>query len=329
MTRLEELVRAADTVAILGHTNPDGDCVGSCLAAYNYIKEQDPGKNVTVYLEKAPQKLSYMKGFGEIRHEAPEGLKADLCVCLDCSAKDMLKAFGPVLDGAVYSICLDHHVTNPGYAMENIIDAKASSACEVLYGQLDESKISRDVAECLYTGIITDSGVFKYDNTSPKTMEIAGRLMAKGIEFGRIIDEAFYRKSYLQTQILGRALLESVSFLDGKAAFSVVRKKDMEFYGVEKSDLDGIVEQLRLIDGVEVAVFLSESGPSEYKVSLRAKNYADVSRIAKYFGGGGHKKAAGCTMSGSVHDVINNLSEHIERQIREHEEKTVEERRQC
>ena len=291
MTRLEELVRAADTVAILGHTNPDGDCVGSCLAAYNYIKEQDPGKNVTVYLEKAPQKLSYMKGFGEIRHEAPEGLKADLCVCLDCSAKDMLKAFGQVLDGAVYSICLDHHVTNPGYAMENIIDAKASSACEVLYGQLDESKISRDVAECLYTGIITDSGVFKYDNTSPKTMEIAGRLMAKGIEFGR--------------------------------------KKDMEFYGVEKSDLDGIVEQLRLIDGVEVAVFLSESGPSEYKVSLRAKNYLDVSRIAKYFGGGGHKKAAGCTMSGSVHDVINNLSEHIERQIREHEEKTVEERRQC
>ena len=189
MTRLEELVRAADTVAILGHTNPDGDCVGSCLAAYNYIKEQDPGKDVTVYLENAPRKLSYMKNFAAIRHEAPEGLKADLCICLDCSARDMLKAFGRVLDGAVYSIC----------------------------GQLDEEKISRDVAECLYTGIITDSGVFKYDNTSAKTMVIAGKLMAKGIEFGRIIDEAFYHKSYLQTQILGRALLESVSFLDGKA----------------------------------------------------------------------------------------------------------------
>ncbi len=319
MTRLEELVSRADTVAILGHTNPDGDCVGSCLAAYNYIREQDPGKDVTVYLEKCPAKLSYLKNFDRILHEAPAGLSVDLCICLDCSARDMLKGFGPVFEKAGYSICLDHHVTNPGYARENLIDANASSACEVLYGQLDEERISRDVAECLYTGIITDSGVFKYDNTSPRTMEIAGRLMARGIEFGRIIDEAFYHKSYLQTQILGRALLESISFLDGKAVFSVVRKKDMEFYGVEKSDLDGIVEQLRLIDGVETSIFLSESGTGEFKVSMRSKNYVDVSRIAAYFGGGGHKKAAGCTMHGSVHDVINNLSEHIERQIRQHE----------
>ena len=280
MTRLEELVSRADTVAILGHVNPDGDCVGSCLAAYNYIREQYPGKDVMVYLEKCPAKLSYLKNFDRILHEAPMGLSVDLCICLDCSARDMLKGFGPVFEKAGYSICLDHHVTNPGYARENLIDAKASSACEVLYGQLDEERISRDVAEC---------------------------------------DEAFYHKSYLQTQILGRALLESISFLDGKAVFSVVRKKDMEFYGVEKSDLDGIVEQLRLIDGVETSIFLSESGPGEFKVSMRSKNYVDVSRIAAYFGGGGHRKAAGCTMHGSVHDVINNLSEHIERQIRQYE----------
>ena len=320
MTRLEELISAAETVAVLGHTNPDGDCIGNCLAVYNYIREQDPAKDVTVYLEPGPQKLSYLKNIDAIRHEVPEGLKVDLCICLDCSARDMLKKFEPILDAAAYSVCLDHHVTNPGYAKENIIDAGASSACEVLYGQLDDGKISRDVAECLYTGIVTDSGVFKYDNTSAKTMEIAGRLMEKGIEFGRIIDGAFYRRTYLQTQIMGRALLESISFLGGKAVFSVVRRKDMEFYGVEKSDLDGIVEQLRLIDGVETAIFLSECETGEFKVSLRAKEYVDVSRIARYFGGGGHKKAAGCTMSGSVHDVINNLSVHIEQQIREHEE---------
>ncbi len=320
MTRLEELVSRADTIAVLGHTNPDGDCIGSCLAAYNYIKEQEPAKDVAVYLEKGPQKLAYMKNFDAIRHEAPEGARPDLCICLDCSDRGMLKAFMPVLDGALYSVCIDHHVTNAGYAKENIIDAGASSACEVLYGQLDEAKISREVAECLYTGIITDSGVFKYDNTSARTMEIAGRLMEKGIGFGRIIDGTFYSRSYLQTQILGRALLESISFLDGRAVFSVVRKKDMEFYGVEKSDLDGIVEQLRLIDGVETAIFLTETGSGEFKVSLRAKNYVDVSEIAGFFGGGGHKKAAGCTMHGSVHDVINALSEQIERQIRRHEE---------
>ncbi len=320
MTRLEELISRADTVAILGHTNPDGDCIGSCLAAYNYIREQYPLKDAAVYLEKGPQKLAYMKGFGDIRHEAPGDLKADLCICLDCASRDMLKGFEPVLASAKYAVCLDHHVTNPGYAEENFIDANASSACEVLYGQLSAEKISKDVAECLYTGIVTDSGVFKYENTSAKTMEIAGVLMGKGIEFGRIIDEAFYRKTYLQTQIMGRALLESILFLDGKAVFSVVRKKDMEFYGVEKSDLDGIVEQLRLIDGVETAIFLCESETGEFKVSLRSKDYVDVSQIAGYFGGGGHRKAAGCTMCGNARDVINNLSEHIKRQIQLHEE---------
>ncbi len=320
MTRLEELISRAGSIAVLGHTNPDGDCVGSCLALYNYIKEQDPARDVTVYLEKGPQKLSFLKNFDAICSQVPREASPDLCVCLDCSAKDMLKDFEPILDSARYSVCVDHHVTNPGYAAENIICPKASSACEVLYGLLDAEKISRDVAECLYTGIVTDSGVFKYDNTSARTMEIAGKLMEKGIEFGRIIDESFYHKTYLQTQIMGRALMESVSFLDGRAIFSVVRKKDMEFYGVVKSDLDGIVEQLRLVDGVEVSIFLSESAPGEFKASLRAKNYVDVSRIAKYFGGGGHRKAAGCTMHGSVHDVINNLSEHIERQIREYEE---------
>ncbi len=320
MTRLEELIRGADTIAILGHTNPDGDCIGSCLAACNYIKEQEPGRNVTVFLEKGPQNIAFLKNFDAICHEIPQGYRADLCICLDCSARGMLKDFEPVFDGAARSICIDHHVTNPGYAMENVIDASASSACEVLYGQLDEAKISRDVAECLYTGIITDSGVFKYENTSARTMEIAGRLMEKGIQFGRIIDEAFYRRTYRQAQILGRALMDSHTLLDGKAVFSVVYKKDMDFYGVEKSDLNGIVEQLRLIDGVEAAIFLSESGADEYKVSLRSKNYVDVSVIAGAFGGGGHRKAAGCTVHGSISDVISSLSEHIERQIRMHGE---------
>ena len=140
-------------------------------------------------------------------------------------------------------------------------------------------------------------------------------MMERGIDFGSIIDDSFYRKTYLQTQILGRALFESVSFLDKKCVFTVVRKKDMDFYGVGKSDLEGIVEQLRVIDGVECAIFLYEVGVHMYKVSLRSNKKVDVSKIAVYFGGGGHMRAAGCTMSGSFHDVINNLSGHIEKQL--------------
>ena len=121
--------------------------------------------------------------------------------------------------------------------------------------------------------------------------------------------------TYIQNQILGRALLESITFMDGKCIFSAVRKKDMEFYGVDSKDMDGIIDQLRLTRGVEVAIFLYQSGAQEFKVSMRSQKLVDVSRIAAFFGGGGHVRAAGCTMSGSIHDVINNLSQHIAKQL--------------
>lgn len=314
MTKLETMIDQAGKIVILGHVNPDGDCVGSCLAVYNYIKEWDSTKAVTVRLERAPSKFSYLSGFDAIETEAGEETY-DLCICLDSSDEERLGDFKSCFDRSAKTICIDHHITNRGYAKENVIDGHASSACEVVYGQLDESRISKRVAECIYTGIIHDTGVFKYSNTSRKTMEIAGRMMEKGIDFGTIIDGSFYKKTYMQSQILGRALLESITFLDGRCIFSVVRKKDMDFYGVEKSDLDGIVDQLRVIDGIECAIFLYETGIHQFKVSLRSNSIVDVSRIAAYFGGGGHVRAAGCTMSGSVHDVVNNLSAHIAEQL--------------
>lgn len=314
MTKLETMIDQAGKIVILGHVNPDGDCVGSCLAVYNYIKEWDSTKAVTVRLERAPSKFSYLSGFDAIETEAGEEAY-DLCICLDSSDEERLGDFKSCFDRSAKTICIDHHITNRGYAQENVIDGHASSACEVVYGQLDESRISKHVAECIYTGIIHDTGVFKYSNTSRKTMEIAGKMMEKGIDFGTIIDGSFYKKTYMQSQILGRALLESITFLDGRCIFGVVRKKDMDFYGVDKSDLDGIVDQLRVIDGIECAIFLYETGIHQFKVSLRSNSIVDVSRIAAYFGGGGHVRAAGCTMSGSVHDVVNNLSAHIAEQL--------------
>lgn len=315
MTKLEMIIDQAETIVILGHVNPDGDCAGSCLAVYNYIKEQYGQKQVTLCLEPAAEKFSYLKGFDEIEHEFKEKSPYDLCICLDCSDEERLGGFRPYYEQAAKTICIDHHVTNRGYAMENVIDSKASSTCEVLFSQLTEEYITKEIAECIYTGIIHDTGVFRHSNTSPKTMEIAGKMMAKGIDFGEIIDGGFYKKTYLQSQILGRALLESVTFLDKQCIFTVVRERDMEFYGVDKSDLDGIVDQLRIIDGVECAIFMYEVGNHMFKVSMRSNKKVDVSKIAAYFGGGGHVKAAGCTMSGSVHDVINNLSRHIEKQL--------------
>lgn len=316
MSRLMEMVQDAGTIAILGHIRPDGDCVGSCLAICNYLLEQYPEKTVQVYLERPADKFSYLKHFDTISQDAQAGQVYDLCICLDSGDKSRLGDFVGYLEQAKHSICLDHHVTNPGYAQENVILADASSTCETLYRFLEEEKISAAVAECLYTGIIHDTNVFKNSNTSAYTMEIAGKLMAKGIDFGKIIDDTFFRKSYVQNQILGRALLESISFMDGKCIFAAVRQKDLDFYGAKYSDLDGIVDQLRVTGGVECAIFLHETENHVFKVSMRSNSDVDVSKVAAYFGGGGHVRAAGCTMNGSVHDVINNLSIHIAEQIR-------------
>ena len=144
--------------------------------------------------------------------------------------------------------------------------------------------------------------------------------MGKGVDFGSIIDDSFYRKTYIQNQILGRALLESITFLDGRCIFSAIRQNVMELYGVDGRDMDGIIDQLRLTEGVEAAIFLYQTGAQEYKVSLRSQSIVDVSKIAAFFGGGGHVRAAGCTMSGSIHDVINNLSLHIAKQLEEREQ---------
>lgn len=310
--KLSERIESVNSIAIAGHTRPDGDCVGSCMGLYNYLKENYPNKEITVYLEDTGNAFSYINRIHEAIDVDNEEKQVDLFILLDTSDLTRIGVAIKLFENAKSTICIDHHVSNPGIAMENVIMPNASSAAEVLYDLLEEEKISKETAEALYTGIIHDSGVFKYASTSEHTMNIAGKLMSKGIDFQTIIDDGFYAKTYAQNQIMGSALLESVRFFDGKCIFSVVTAREMEFFGVTTKDLGGIVEQMRLTEGVECAIFLYEIEPLTYKVSLRSKKYLDVNKIAGYFGGGGHVRAAGCMCKGTPHDVINNIAERIE-----------------
>ena len=140
-------------------------------------------------------------------------------------------------------------------------------------------------------------------------------LLSKGVDNSKIIDESFYQKTYVQNQILGRCLLESILVLDKKVIVSCINRHQMEFYQAKAYDLDGIIDQLRVTKGVEVAILIHETGIGEFKVSMRSNGEVDVSKIATFFGGGGHIKAAGCSMKGDSHDVINNLTLHIENQF--------------
>ena len=313
---LKEILKGKRKVALGGHVRPDGDCVGSCMGLYLYLKEEYPQIDTDVYLEPVPESYRMIAGTDEVKSEIAAQEPYDLFICLDCGDEQRLGFSAPLFDAAKETLCIDHHVSNDAFADSNYIVPDASSTSELVYRLLDEEKITKQVAEALYMGIVHDTGVFQYSCTSPETMEIAASLMRKGINGSEIIDKTYYEKTYIQNQILGRALLESMLIMDKQCIVSVIRQRSMEFFQAEPSDLEGIVSQLRQTKGVEVAIFLHEMQPQLFKVSLRSKGKVDVSEIAKYFGGGGHVRAAGVTMKGSSHDVINNITGRIALQMK-------------
>lgn len=312
---LSDILNGKSEIALGGHIRPDGDCVGSVMGLYLYLKEQHPSLNVDVYLEMIPESFHLIQDTEVIRHEIPEQKAYDLFICLDCGDKGRLGFSAPLFENAKETLCIDHHVSNEAFADYNYIVPDASSTSELVYRLIDSEKISKCCAEALYMGIAHDTGVFQYSCTSPETMEAAAQLLRKGINGNQIIDKTFYEKTYVQNQILGKALLESMLILDKKCIVSYITQKDMEFFGAIPADLEGIVSLLRYTKGTEVALFLYETDFQTYKVSLRSKEFVDVSRIAKYFGGGGHVRAAGCSLKGDVHDIINNVSEQIANQL--------------
>lgn len=317
---LLRLVNEANTIAIAGHVRPDGDCVGSCLGLYNYLTETTKDKQIDVYLESVPAAFSFLKNTESALSVPKQSVTYDLFIALDCGSRDRLGFTEELFLSAKHTVSIDHHISNTMFAEHNHVEGNASSTCEVLCGFFETNNISKETAECLYLGIVHDTGVFKHSNTSRKTMDTAGSLLEKGVSASQIIDDSFYRKTYMQNQILGRCLLESILLLDGKIIFSCVSQKMMQLYGAVPADLDGIIDQLRVTEGVEVAILLREESVQNYKISMRSNGKVDVSKICCLFGGGGHKMASGCTMNGSVHDVINNLSGQIEHQLKEYTE---------
>lgn len=313
--KIADYLKGVKKLGMSGHIRPDGDCIGSTLGLYAYIKKNYPSIDIDLYLQPFAKKFMFLKYSEEIISTNVADISYDLFILMDSSDIDRLGEFEKYFNSAKRTLCIDHHISNNRFAMDNIVYSNASSTSEVVYDMLEESLIDYDVACALYLGIIHDSGVFKYSNTSAHTMRIAGKLMEMGIPFTQIIDNTFYTKTYVQNQVLGRALLESILFFDGKCIFSAMKREIIDFYNITNKDLDGIIEQMRITKGVECAIFLYEIETMEYKVSLRSNEIVDVSKIATYFGGGGHIRAAGFNMRGNMYDVINNISQQIEKQL--------------
>lgn len=316
--QLIEECQNAGRIGIGGHVRPDGDCVGACLGLWQYLSKCCPQAEVKVFLEQPPEIFREIKGYDEICSDFPKEAPFDVFFVVDC-AVDRLGDAEKYVKTAAKTINVDHHISNTGSCQLNEIKPEVGSVCEVLYDLMDLEQLDQEMAKALYIGIIHDTGVFQYSNTTPATLEKGARLIGFGFDFPRLIQETFYQKTYIQAQIMGRALMESIRFLGGCCIVSAIDRKSMEFYHAEPKDLDGVVNQLRNIEGIECAIFMYQTGVLEYKVSLRSGEKVDVAEVASYFGGGGHKKAAGCTLSGTFHDCVNNLSLHIEKQLKKWE----------
>ena len=308
-------IGSANRVGIAGHIHPDGDCIGSCLGLYNYILH-NYSCSVDVYLEEIPHCFRILSGWQDVITTCPDTQSYDVFIALDCGDTERLGKAVKYLKQAGISFCIDHHGTNTGYASENMIMPSAAATAELLCDLLEPEKLDRDSAEALYLGIVHDTGVFKHSNTTRHTMETAGKLLDYGVNSSHVIDGTFYEKTYLQNQILGRCLMESILVLDGKVIFSSINRKIQALYGLEGSDTEGIIDQLRVTKGVEVAILIKEMNPQVWRVSMRSCDYVNVADICSRFGGGGHLHAAGCIMRGSMHDVINGLIREVEVQIK-------------
>ncbi|MDE7030600.1 MAG: bifunctional oligoribonuclease/PAP phosphatase NrnA [Lachnospiraceae bacterium] len=318
--QLLEECRDAKKIIISGHVRPDGDCVGSCLAMYLYLKKALPQAQVKVFLEEPSEVFACIAGYDAIDSSYTVDGEVDVFLALDCE-KTRLGEAEELFASAKKRINIDHHVSNArGSGDINYVVPGCSSTAELVYGLFEKEYVDADIAKAIYIGMVHDTGVFSYSNTSPATLRTAAELIEYGFDFPAVIDKTFSEKTYAQNQLLGRALLESIIFMGGRCIVSAIDKKTLDFYNATSKDLEGIVSLLRTTKGVECAIFMYETGNLEYKVSLRSCKYVDVSKIAALFGGGGHVRAAGCTINGTFHDAVNNISKQIEFQLKQCED---------
>ena len=204
MFNLKELLEGKQSVALGGHVRPDGDCVGSTMGLYLYLKENFPQIETDLYLESVPEAYSMIRHTDEVKSELPEGKIYDLFICMDCGDLQRLGFSQKLFIESKQTACIDHHVSNEAFADVNYIVPDASSTSELVYNLLDYDKMSLETAEALYMGIAHDTGIFRYSCTSPETMEAAAQLMRKGVDTAKITDRTYYEKTYVQNQTFGK-----------------------------------------------------------------------------------------------------------------------------
>ena len=302
------------SIAIGGHVDPDGDCIGACCGLFYYVRKYFPDTDVRLYLEEQRDVFKYITALSGSKEEY-DGFKPEAVIVLDVSSVDRIGVIRELFENTGETICIDHHISNPGIAKVNHVISEASSASEVLYDLVGKERIDREIAIALYTGIVHDSGVFQYSNTSPKTMEAGAFLISKGFDFTKIIEETFYQRTHREALALGKVLSNSKLLCNGLLIIGSLDHETIEEYGLVRKELGAIVSQLRLTRGTEVALFAYSLDGKSTKISLRSNDKMDVSKISMALGGGGHDRAAGCNLDVPLKDAMDKVIPLLEKEL--------------
>lgn len=297
---INDVIKKYNNIYIASHIQPDGDNIGSILSMGLALMELE--KNV--YMLKSdtiPSDYEFLPGIEMIK-EYHELNNLDILITLDCSDIDRLGPNKDLLAKAKYVINIDHHISNTNFGNINFVDSNAAATGELVYHIINKLGIgiSKEIATNLYTAISTDTGSFKYESVSDRTHEIIARLYKCGIDNAYINNKLYHSKSLERTNLLISSFSTLNTFADNKAAIVKVTQKMLDSTNTKMEDTEGIISFIKDIDSVEVACLLKEFGDRETKISMRSKSYIDVSKICESFNGGGHIRAAGCTIYDNI-----------------------------
>ena len=306
-------LRSANRIVLAAHVNPDGDALGSALALTLALRRM--GKTaVPLSHDGVPEIYRWMPGQEWVLPETAER-GFDLGILCDTGTLDRVGRARPALESAALTLCIDHHAAEGSFGRLRLVNPKSASTGEIVYSLLRTlgASIDRQIADCLMTAIVTDTGGFRFLNTTPATFRIAGELARYGASPAAVSELVFESRSFASIQLLGRALASLHLEADGRIAWAEVRAADFAELHASDEDTEGIVTHVRAIRGVKVGVLFREIPGKKIRVSLRAREGCDVNAVAAKFGGGGHKLAAGCSLDPPLDRARRLLLDEVER----------------
>ena len=299
MKKIIDEIKKAPSIALFAHIVPDGDALGSLFCLTHVLKKM--GKSADAYVAgTVPKRLQFMAdtfGYPYFTEIGENNKSYDLCIALDCGDDKRLGEYKDVFYAGKTTVNIDHHISNIGYGQLNYVEGTASSTGEILFGFFKEAGIALDETEAslLYGSIASDTGCFQFTNTSAKTHRIAASLMESGADIAVFNKKLFLTNSQSAMRVRAYVIDNLEYFFDGKAAIACISEENLKKLNATKEDTEGLTDIPKSIEGVEVAMIIKQSD-GKTKVSMRTNGYVNASDFTKAFGGGGHARAAGCTM---------------------------------